>query len=194
MELPPPPSSKLKENIWRVGEYFSISKPFDTINHNILLQKLNYYGIRGTTLNWFCSYLTNRNQYTKIDCCSSSLNNITCGVPQGSLLGPLLFSLYINDICHASTVLSFILFADDTNIIYSSDIRHVETIINILNVELDKVSIWFQANGLSLNLKKRTFMAFSKSKKKLNLRNCQVKINNEPIHRVNNEKNYWGLY
>lgn len=101
--------------------------------------------------------------------------------------------MYINDICHASTVLLFILFADDTNIIYSSDIRHVETIINVLNVELDKVSIWLQANRLSLNLKKCTFMAFSKSKKKLNLRNCQVKINNEPIQRVTNTK-FLGVY
>ena len=182
-----------ENNCISLGVFLDLSKAFDTINHNILLQKLNYYGIRCTTLNWFCSYLTNRNQYTKIDCCSSSLNNITCGVPQGSLLGPLLFSLYINDICHASTVLSFILFADDTNIIYSSGIRHVGTIINVLNVELDKVSIWLQANRLSLNLKKCTFMAFSKSKKKLNLRNCQVKINNEPIQRVTNTK-FLGVY
>ena len=107
-----------ENNCISLGVFLDLSKAFDTINHNILLQKLNYYDIRGTTLNWFCSYLTNRNQYTKIDCCSSSLNNITCGVPQGSFFGPLLFSLYINDICYASTVLSFILFADDTNIIY----------------------------------------------------------------------------
>ena len=176
-----------------IGVFLDLSKAFDTINHNILLHKLNSYGIRGTPLDWFCSYLSNRKQYTNIDSCSSSLGTITCGVPQGSLLGPLLFSLYINDICNASSVLSFILFADDTNIFYSSNNTNIQTIVNVLNVELNKVSMWLQANRLSLNLKKCTFMVFSNSKKKLNMSSCQVKINNEPIMQVSHTK-FLGVY
>ena len=98
-----------------------LSKAFDTLNHEILLYKLNYYGIRGITLSWFKSYLSHRSQFVVCNNCSSPKLPITCGVPQGSILGPLLFLIYINDIINSSSKLSYILFADDTNIFLSHE-------------------------------------------------------------------------
>ena len=97
-----------------------MSKAFDTLNHDILLNKLELYGVRGVALDWFKSYLANRSQCVSSGGVMSSLKPITHGVPQGSFLGPLLFILYINDIVNCSKYLIFILFADDTNIFFSS--------------------------------------------------------------------------
>ena len=105
-----------KEHV--IALFMDLSKAFDTIDHDILLYKLNKYGIRGIVLSWIKSYLSNRQQFVSIDKVESSLLNIKCGVPQGSILGPLLFVIYINDIVNSSTVLAFVLFADDTNLYY----------------------------------------------------------------------------
>ena len=89
------------------------------MSHNILLEKLNYYGFRGIVNQWLYSYLSNRTQTTEIGSHISNKLNINCGVPQGSVLGPLLFLLYINDIQYCSNKLQFLLFADDTNALYA---------------------------------------------------------------------------
>ncbi|XP_057292368.1 uncharacterized protein LOC130618404 [Hydractinia symbiolongicarpus] len=101
--------------------FLDFAKAFDTVNHRILIQKLNFYGVRGLALDWFSSYLTNRTQCVSVKNSNSHFINIENGVPQGSVLGPLLFLLYINDIVTASPVLQFYLFADDT--VYSSRIK-----------------------------------------------------------------------
>ena len=96
--------------------FLDFAKAFDTVNHEILLDKLQYYGIRGTALKWFQSYLNDRMQCTEIGNTQSDLKYVKCGVPQGSILGPLLFLLYINDIVLSSNTFKFTLFADDTSL------------------------------------------------------------------------------
>ena len=118
-------TEKIKESIdtgkFGCGIFIDLKKAFDTVNHVILLQKLEHYGIRGSLLEWFESYLTDRKQYVFYNGVSSDTKLITCGVPQGSVLGPLLFLLYVNDMPNISDKLNFYLFADDTNIYYESD-------------------------------------------------------------------------
>ena len=111
-----------------IGVFIDLKKAFHTIDHAILLLKLNHYGIPNQ---WVCSYLTHRKQYDQIKGTKSSLERILCGVPQGSILGPTLFNLYLNDICNVSSILEFTLFADDTNIIYSHDSK--TSLCNTLN-------------------------------------------------------------
>ena len=99
-----------------IGVYLDFFKAFDTVDHEILLSKLSHYGIRGNCLNWFQSYLSNSKQFVTCNGVSSPVNRITCGVPQGSILGPLLFLLYINDLGFICSSTTSILFANDTNI------------------------------------------------------------------------------
>jgi hypothetical protein len=143
---------------YAIGIFIDLSKAFDTINHSIMIRKLEYYGIRGIALDWFNSYLKSRQQYVFFNGVSSSLKPINCGVPQGSILGPMLFILYINDIVNCSNIWKFILFADDTNLFYKN--RDLLELEHVVNVELSKLSVWFKANNLSLNAKKTNFILF----------------------------------
>ena len=102
-----------------MGIFLDLSKAFDTINHRILIKKLEHYGIRGITMKWFENCVTGRKQVVKFNQVNSEQMEITSGVPQGSTLGPLLFLLYINDIQNCSNIISVIPFADDTSIFYS---------------------------------------------------------------------------
>ena len=99
-----------------INIYLDISKAFDTIDHIILIDKLKYYDVHGTNLNLFSSYLDNRKQYTEIDNIKSNMLSITTGVPQGSIVGPLLFIIYINDFAQACTFFNFLIYADDTTL------------------------------------------------------------------------------
>ena len=144
-----------------VGILLDFSKAFDTINHDILLHKLSNYGIRGKALGWFRSYLSDRKQFVFIDGHTSELQHVNCGVPQGSLLGPLLFIIYINDFYRSSDIASFILFADDTNLFFSHS--NPNTLVEIVNSELQKTIQWIRANRLSLNLQKTKYILFSNS-------------------------------
>ena len=101
--------------------FIDFTKAFDTVNHDILLDKLRHIGFRGNSYNWFNSYLSNRRQYVTIDDYSSDYNDITIGVPQGSTLGPLLFIIYINDMTNCLTKLKTIHFADDTTLFISGN-------------------------------------------------------------------------
>ena len=143
------------------GIFIDLQKAFDTVNHRILLSKLENYGIRGCALEWFRSYLSDRKQYVSVNGSNSNLLSITCGVPQGSVLGPLLFLIYINDLPNASKKLTFYLFADDTNIYYES--KDLFNLIKIVNKELRLVKKWLDANKLSLNIDKTNYIIFHSS-------------------------------
>ena len=120
-------TSDLDDKLHTVGIFLDLSKAFDTLNHNILLDKLNFYGIRGLANVWIQNYLSGRKQHVVYNQKISTENNIVCGVPQGSILGPLLFLLYINDLPLSSNSSHFIIFADDTNILFShKDPSHLE--------------------------------------------------------------------
>ena len=166
--------------------FLEFAKAFNTVNHNILLKKLEYYGIRGSSLEWFESYLSNRNQCVKIGNTHSDTLTVKCGVPQGSILGPLLFLIYINDIVKSSNILQFTLFADDTCIFYSS--KPNPNIENTLNNELTKAN-WLIANKLSLNVNKSSFLTSSSNKKELRL---NLRINKEILNEKDHAK-YLGI-
>ena len=146
----------------------------------MLLKKLARYGVRGVANKWLASYLLNRRQYVSIDECNSDLLNVLCGVPQGSILGPKLFILYVNDICNISKILKFVIFADDTNI-FCSGLDAMQLSRDLSN-ELDKLSVWFAVNKLIMNVSKTNFMVFGNSKQ--GNTTLQVSIKNSKIKRV----------
>jgi hypothetical protein len=160
-------NNKIKNDEIPIGIFIDLQKAFDTIDHGILKEKLFHYGIRGIPLDWINSYLHKRSQLVYLDGHKSKINTISCGVPQGSILGPLLFIIYINDIANCSQKLKFLLFADDTNIIYSE--KYISDLKCNLEKELVKLDEWFKSNKLSLNLNKTSYINFSKSRNQIDL-------------------------
>ena len=138
------------------------SKAFDLVDHSILLNKLEHYGIRGLALNWFKSYLKNRNQFVSIGTSESSAKQIIYGVPQGSILGPLLFIIYINDLPQISEIAKFIMYADDANIFLTGE--NINEVYDKLKILSDVLVKWVDNNGLALNLKKTNYMIFSRQR------------------------------
>ena len=112
-------SQEIDNKKYSIGLFLDLSKAFDTIDQHMLLQKIANYGIRGNALKWLSSYLSERTQSVSLGDIRSDFSTIRCGVPQGSVLGPLLFIIYINDIVNTSSVLNYVLFADDTNLFAS---------------------------------------------------------------------------
>lgn len=152
-------STSLDNKKSSIEVFIDLKKAFDTIDHQLLLKKLDNYGCRGVVNDWLASYLSNRKQYVYFNGINSDLSNVTCGVPQGSILGPKLFILYINDICNVSNVLKFVIFADDTNIFCSHE--DIKYLCEQVSIELQKLSVWFAVNKLSLNVTKTNYMIFS---------------------------------
>jgi hypothetical protein len=177
--------NSLDNNQTTLGVFLDLSKAFDTIDHNILLHKLSHYGIRGIALDWFKSYLSNRKQYVSYKGSSSRSHEITCGVPQGSVLGPLLFIIYTNDLPISLTYSKCVLFADDTTIYYSSD--NIDNIYLKINEDLKSVADWFRANKLTLNINKTNYIIFTKSARERN-NNKTIQIGSDIIKKVRHMK------
>ena len=143
----------------------------------ILLQKLYHYGVRGCAHDWFTSYLSNISQFVTYNGVKSNLNNVKCGVPQGSILGPLFFSLYINDLSFACKRTFPVLFADDSNLFLSG--KNTDHVQQMINDELKEIVIWLRANKLSLNISKTQYMLFLN--KKVIQPNVTIEINGQSI-------------
>ena len=155
-----------------VGIFLDFKKAFDSINHEILLDKLHFYGIRGVTLDLFRNYLLDRKQFTAFSEHDSVHEKVTCGVPQGSILGPLLFLIFINDLSNISSIMNILLFADDTNLFFKHE--NVEWLAKTINTELCKVSNWITANKLQLNYEKTHMMVFNSGKKDISKLNILI--------------------
>jgi hypothetical protein len=154
-------TAALNEKKHSIVIFCDLKKAFDTCDHEILLQKMNNIGIRNTELAWFSNYLKDRLQYVTINNSASSCLSSTKGVPQGSILGPLLFLIYINDLPKCSNLFS-LLFADDTTL--SDSDNDVNTLVTRVNMEFRKVAHYFRVNKLSLHLDKTKFMLFSSNR------------------------------
>ena len=173
--------------------FIDLSKAFDTLNHQILLCKLKYYGAHKKTLAWFDSYLSNRKHYTELDTdIKSSHISSQIGVPQGSILGPLLFTIYMNDFHLCSKFFEFILYADDTTLYNPlSNLHHRDVSLHI-NQELNHVYEWLCINKLSLNIKKTKHIMFHSPKKKIQELQPKLVINDINIEQVK-DFNFLGI-
>ena len=164
--------TKMDKNYIPINVFLDLSKAFDTIDHNILQNKLAYYGLNGSALHLLKSYLQNRKQYTEIEQINSDILTIKIGVPQGSVLGPLLFIIYINDFSQASQLFNFVMYADDTTLSTSLNSLSETTLDNkstetIINEELCKIKEWLNINKLLLNKSKTKYMVFHMPNKRM---------------------------
>lgn len=167
--------------------FLDLKKAFDTIDHKILLEKLNLYGIQGKPLDWFQSYISNRFQICSINGALSDKQTVTCGVPQGSTLGPLLFLLYINDLPNALEHSKARMYADDTTMTASGE--SISEVEELLNSDLEKAKDWFITNKLSLNTSKCEYMVVASNYRIHNTDHVpQISIGQLPIKRVSKSK------
>ena len=160
-------SNSFDKGEFTLGIFIDLSKAFDTVDHSILSDKLKNYGITENYSEWFISYLSNRKQFISLGDKTTTLASITCGVPQGSILGPLLFLIYVNDLPNSSNILVPIMFADDTNLFYSH--KNIKTLFSTVNQELNNLNEWFKSNKLSLNTKKTKYSFFHPVQKSNNI-------------------------
>ena len=175
--------------------FIDLKKAFDTVDHQILLDKMQFYGIIRLAHKWFSSYLDNRKQYCRVNDTTSSIENIDIGVPQGSCLGPLLSLLYINDLPFALKRAKATMYAEDTAISYTSD--KIEELDLVINEELSYIERWLQGNKISLNVVKTQAMIIGSQPKIKKLKNNlsslpSFKVGGEEINLVNETK-YLGV-
>ena len=195
------PCGKVYEDWLLQLQCLDLSKAFDTLDSSILLDKLKYYGFGNTPLKWFHSYLKDRSQYVVFNGIYSDVINLSTGVPQGSILGPLLFIIYMNDIHTATNSFKAVLYADNTNLIspicsfnsqHSLNHDSLDDVCSKINVELNFILEWLNINKLSLNASKTKFMLFHYPQRKVDNLSLDLKINSTSIERVS-EFNFLGL-
>ena len=179
-------SSAIDQRETTVGVFLDLSKAFDTLDHQILFTKLEHYDIRGVALQWIKSYFSCRRQFVQINQTCSSTQTIKCGVPQGSLLGPLFFILYINDLPKVSKLTEPLLSADDTNIFFShSNPNFLENVLN-------NIDVWLRCNNLSTNVQKTNNVTFRPSQRKIK-NSFSLSFGGQPIRQSNVTK-FLGVY
>ena len=166
--------------------FLDLSKAFDTVDHHLQLQKLTNIGLTSYTTQWFRSYLINRSQITLVGDADSAATKMPVGIPQGSILGPLLFLIYVNDLpdCHLAS--DIILYADDTVIYYST--KNVSDLDHHINADLRTVSEWFSRNLLTLNISKCNFVIFGSPKKLNHIQDILVEVEGTCIERTQSFK------
>lgn len=155
----------VEDRLFSVGIFLDLSKAFDTVNHDIIIKKLEHCGIRGIVKNWFVSYLSNRKQFVSILAVLNQTNSIPCGVPQGSVLGPLLFLLYINDFHNCASRVWFPSLRWCLNLFCTN--KSLLDLKSAVNENLPKISNWLLCNKLSLNIHKTNFVIFHPPQKKI---------------------------
>ena len=169
----------LDEGYIGCGIFVDLQKAFDTVDYEILLAKLNHYSICGASNDWFRSYLSDCQQYVSINGYDSGLTKLNCGVPQGSVLGPLLFLLYINDLNQAIKFCKVHHFADDTNLLYLG--KSIKKLNKFVNIDLKNLVNWLNANKISLNVKKTEMVIFKSKRKKFN-DTVKIKLSGKRIY------------
>ena len=160
--------SNLDKGLLTCGVFVDLKKAFYTVDHHILIEKLKHYGVRGSPLNWFFSYFENRSQFVRVNGNSSNTNSIEFGVPQGSILGPLLFTIFINDLYRAIPNSVIHQFADDTNFLLSD--LSLKKLILKMNHDLTCLCKWLRANKLALNVTKTELIIFKRPGTTLNIK------------------------
>ena len=158
-------ATSIDQNEITAGVFLDLFKAFDTLDHQILFGKLEHYGVCRLALQWIESYFSNRTQFVQINDTRSSELIIRCGVPQGSILGPLFFILYINDLPKTTRLAECLLFADDTSIFYSNS--DLDRVASVMNSERTKISLWMKSNKLSVNIKKTNYVIYLNPNKNL---------------------------
>ena len=169
----------MDESAYAIGVFIDLQKAFDTVDHEILLSKLCHYGIRGTSNNWFRSYLTNRQQFVTVNGKDSDLRIMKFGVSQGSVLGPLLFLIYINDLYLSIKHSTARHFADDTCLLIHH--KSLKKIKKLLNRDLKSLNEWLKANKISLNAGKTEILIFRHHKKPLNY-DLKIKLDGKRLY------------
>lgn len=166
-----------------LGIFIDFSKAFDTINHNILLAKMRKLGFSESTVSWVANYLSNRSHSTLVNATLSSSRSVTCGVPQGSVLGPTLFLIYINDLAQQFKLFNPIFYADDTNLFFES--KDLNSHLEAINQDLNSLSIWCNKNKLTINYEKCNYIVLKNYQNPFQiLENC-ILLNKRPINYSN---------